>query len=276
MSRRRLRKLQAEHTVRQIEMSGERGRFDALARRHEDGTAPRAVSSFNLFQTPPELAQRVVDMLPELPAGAEILEPSAGLGRLYLPLIERFPSAYVTLVEQSPDCAAELYRLTDGHAVTLRQADFLTLNLPPKFDAVVMNPPFKMGRDIKHINRARDLLKPGGRLVSICASGPRQRAKLKPDAIAWHDLEAGAFKSSGTNVNAAIVVFGGVPANRAAAAGSSRISECTPTLVPYDALDVLARWPRARPDTRAPRSLCLISCVDVFRPCASICAWKRG
>jgi SAM-dependent methyltransferase len=208
MSRHRLRKLQAEHTVRQIEMSGERGRFDALARRHEDGTAPRAVSSFNLFQTPPELAQRVVDMLPDLPAGAKILEPSAGLGRLYTPLVVRFPSAHVTLVEQSPDCMSELYLLTAYLPATLRQADFLTLDLGPVFDAIVMNPPFKMGRDIKHIRHALQFLKPGGRLVSICANGPRQRAKLKPDAIEWHDLEPGAFKSSGTNVNASIVVLG--------------------------------------------------------------------
>ena len=209
MSRRRLRKLQGEHTVRQIEMSHERGRFDALAQRHEDGTAPRAVSSFNLFQTPPELAQRVVDMLPDLPAGARILEPSAGLGRLYTPLRARFPHAHVILVEQSPDCCAELYRMTDGDATTLLQGNFLTVDLPPTYDAVVMNPPFKMGRDIKHIRRALDLLKPGGRLVSICANGPKQRAKLKPDASEWHDLEPGAFKSSGTSVNAAIVVFRG-------------------------------------------------------------------
>ena len=188
-------------------MAEERGRFAALAGRHEDGTAPRAASSFNLFQTPPELAQRVVDMLPELPDGARILEPSAGLGRLYLPLVERFPAALVTLVEQSSDCASELYRITEGRDVTLKQDDFLTLDFGPVFDAVVMNPPFKMWRDIKHINHARGFLCPGGRLVAICANGPRQQAKLKPEASEWHDLEPGAFKSSGTNVNAAIVVF---------------------------------------------------------------------
>ena len=207
MSRDRLHRMQGEHTVREIEMSHERGRFTALAQRHEDGTAPRAVSSFNLFQTPPELACRVVDMLPELPDSARILEPSAGLGRLYLPLVARFPLARVTLVEQSPDCASELYRMIAGENATLRQADFLTVDLAPIFDAVVMNPPFKMGTDIKHIRRALDLLKTGGRLVSICANGPKQNAKLKPEASEWYDLEPGAFKSEGTNVRAAIVVF---------------------------------------------------------------------
>jgi hypothetical protein len=70
-----------------------------------------------------------------------------------------------------------------------------------------MNPPFKMGRDIKHILHARTLLAPSGRLVAICANGPRQRAKLMPIADEWHDLPEGTFKGEGTKVNAAICVF---------------------------------------------------------------------
>jgi 16S rRNA G1207 methylase RsmC len=46
-----------------------------------------------------------------------------------------------------------------------------------------MNPPFANGDDIKHITHA---LKPGGRLVAICANGPRQNDKLRSvvDAMA--------------------------------------------------------------------------------------------
>ena len=67
--------------------------------------------------------------------------------------------------------------------------------------------PFENADDIKHIRHALGFLNPGGRLVAICANGPRQRADLMPDAAEWIDLEPGAFAESGTNVNAAICVF---------------------------------------------------------------------
>lgn len=70
-----------------------------------------------------------------------------------------------------------------------------------------MNPPFKNGEDIKHIQHARHLLKPGGRLVAVCANGPRQQEQLQPEAEAWIDLPPGTFAEQGTNVNTAIVIF---------------------------------------------------------------------
>jgi hypothetical protein len=70
-----------------------------------------------------------------------------------------------------------------------------------------MNPTFANGQDIRHIEHARGKLKPGGRLVAICANGPRQRERLQPLATDWIDLPAGSFSEQGTNVNAAIVVI---------------------------------------------------------------------
>jgi hypothetical protein len=49
------------------------------------------------------------------------------------------------------------------------------------------------------------MLRPGGKLVAICANGPRQQAALQPEADAWIELDAGTF--AGTNVRAAIVVM---------------------------------------------------------------------
>ena len=86
--------------------------------------------------------------------------------------------------------------------------DFLAMNGElGTFDRVVMNPPFDHGADIRHIEHARGKLNPGGRLVAICANGPRQRAALQPIATAWIDLPAGSFADQGTGVNAAIVVI---------------------------------------------------------------------
>lgn len=192
-------------------MEVERGRFDRL----RDGGPPRVVSAFNLFQTPPELARRLAGLLlpapcSSLPASARILEPSAGLGRLY-EAVRRRSTAPVVLVELAAECAAELYRETaTDPAATLIQADFLACDadrLGGLFSHILMNPPFKMGRDIKHIEHARRLLAPGGRLVALCAAGPRQRRRLQPAAAGWIDLPPGSFKSEGTNVAAAMCVF---------------------------------------------------------------------
>jgi hypothetical protein len=62
-----------------------------------------------------------------------------------------------------------------------QQADFLECNGDlGTFDRIVMNPPFANADGIKHIMHAMKMMKPGGRLVAICANGPRQHDKLKP------------------------------------------------------------------------------------------------
>lgn len=186
------------------EMAESRPRFQRLAR---EDSAPRAVSSFNLFQSPLELADRVAGMFKTF---GRTLEPSAGLGRLYRAIRKLSPTCEIVLVENAPQIAGELYRLTEhDSAAKLVQADFLecTRQRLGTFDSILMNPPFKMWRDIKHITHAATLLNAGGRLVSLCAAGPRQREKLMPIVTQWIDLPPGSFKESYTNVSAAIVVI---------------------------------------------------------------------
>lgn len=186
-------------------MADERPRFMRLAKKE---SAPRAVSAFNLFQTPEPLAARLAGMA----IGGRTLEPSAGLGRLYRAVRSIRPDCHITLVEMAPQCCGELYRALESDSnAALVQGDFLDCT-PERlglFDSVVMNPPFKQWRDIKHILHAKQFLRPGGRLVGICADGPRQREKLKPTASQWIELPPGSFKEAATNVSAAIVVFDG-------------------------------------------------------------------
>jgi protein-L-isoaspartate O-methyltransferase len=113
-------------------------------------------------------------------------------------------------VEINPTLVAGLKEMADRRELAdCRCGDFLEMNGElGTFDRIVMNPPFADAADIRHILHARAKLKPGGRLVAICANGPRQRAALGPIADAWIDLPAGSFKESGTGVNAAIVVMG--------------------------------------------------------------------
>jgi 16S rRNA G1207 methylase RsmC len=163
------------------------------------------VTAFNLFQTPEALANRAAAMLGNVD-GLSILEPSAGLGRLYRAVRRASQSAQITLVEQSPDCCRELYRETDGDSFArLVQGDFLTAEIGDRFDRVLMNPPFKQGRDVRHTLHAFSLLKPGGLLVGMCYNGTRQNEKLKPLATSWEVLEPDTFKESGTR--ASVVLF---------------------------------------------------------------------
>lgn len=188
------------------DMARQAERFTALAGRE----ATRAVSAFNLFQTP----ETIADMMARTAApkdGERWLEPSAGLGRLYRAIRFR-SSAHVTLVEQAPQCAAELYRETQGDSnATLLERDFLqcTAEQLGLFDGILMNPPFKNATDKKHIRAAMSLLKPGGRIVALCYAGPRQIAEYKNrNGWTWTQLDPGSFRSEGTGASVAMITRG--------------------------------------------------------------------
>ena len=200
----RLHSLRMENDAAGFAMREAAPRFARMAGRHENGTAPRAVTAFQLFQTPAELARRMAATLDPKP-GARILEPSAGLGRL-LDALQPFNPSEVVAVELAADCAGELFR-QEREGVTIKQRDFLTIE-PEEigtFDAVLMNPPFHMRSDIKHIEHARRFLRPSGRLVALCLAGYKRAETFQSLADTWEVLPAGTFKDAGTNV--ATVLF---------------------------------------------------------------------
>ena len=63
------------------------------------------------------------------------------------------------------------------------------------------------GGDIRHIRHAFGMLAKGGRLVAVCADGPKQHEAFRDAGEYWEELPAGSFKASGTNVNTAVVVL---------------------------------------------------------------------
>jgi phospholipid N-methyltransferase len=176
-------------------MEHERNRFEELA-----GRASIVVAAHQLFPTPPARVAK----LAEIDRNCSLLEPSAGTGRL----LESCRAAYsICAVEINRELSDSLQRRYPFVRVHCR--DFLECNDLGTFDRIVMNPPFTRGSDIKHIEHARKFLSPGGRLVSLCAAGPRQREKLQRGGYQWIDLPAGSFKSEGTDVASAIVIFEG-------------------------------------------------------------------
>ncbi|WP_024516992.1 DUF3560 domain-containing protein [Bradyrhizobium sp. Tv2a-2] len=181
--------------------------FEAMADTLRNGGV-QVVTAPQLFPTPASLAEEVAE-LADLQDGHRLLEPSAGTGML-LDVARRSVDGCLSAVavEINPQLAQGLAQRFPG--VTVVNADFLDMagcTQDAKFDRIVMNPPFENGADIRHIEHARTLLRPGGRIVAICANGPRQRAKLQPIAVEWRDLPAGTFKESGTMVNTALVVI---------------------------------------------------------------------
>jgi hypothetical protein len=193
-------RLQNENDEARAEMLLHDGRFQKIR-----GEKPRAISSFNLFQTPVHIAELMAAMLPDHPA-PRVLEPSAGLGRLFDAAYNRYGSAArYHLVEQSPECMAELYNR--NLPVQLHQCDFLNLRVSGDFHAIIMNPPFKQGTDIKHIIHAREMLAPGGVLVALCYNGVRQNEQLRPIADSWEILPDNSFRESGTGASVAILTM---------------------------------------------------------------------
>lgn len=170
-------------------------------------SAPRVVSAYQLFQTPGDIAAQMVAMLPD-DTGA-ILEPSAGLGRIYRAIRKRFPSRRVTMVDVAPQCVDELRReiSADGESEVFCR-DFLELT-PDQlgtFSAIVMNPPFHNRSDIKHIRHAIRFLSPGGVLVSVCMGGDIRAREL--GAIgSLSPLPARSFRAEGTNVDTSLFVY---------------------------------------------------------------------
>lgn len=198
----RLHALRMENDAARYAQEEMRGRFTRLESRHEEGTAPRAVTAFNLFQTPPELAARMAALLP-LERYDRVLEPSAGLGRL-LDALKPAQPLRITAVEVAPQLAGELYRQERG--IGLKQRDFLTITPAElgEFDAVIMNPPFHMRADVRHIQHALSFLRPGGVLVALAMDTPH-REVLRPLANHWEKIPAGAFKSEGTKIAAVLM-----------------------------------------------------------------------
>lgn len=156
------------------------------------------------FFTPAALADRII-AIAEINRGHLVLEPSVGKGALAYPAQSAGADVHAYELDIS------LWR---GIEVECSCGDFLQFDQRADYDRVVMNPPFARQADIRHVKHAIGFLKPRGRLVSIMSSGTRFRENALTvsfrEAVAelggrFEDLPEGAFKESGTMVNACIL-----------------------------------------------------------------------
>ena len=167
----------------------------------------QTVSAPQLFPTPPAIVAQMVEKA-DLQPGQRRLEPEAGTGHLIEAMAD-VPGEIVA-VEINAALVTQLRRRWDDGSVDIRLGDFLTCNGElGTFDRILMNPPFGSADDVKHILHARHFLKPGGKLIALCANGPRQQEQLKPIAETWEILPAGSFQEAGTNVRVALLTIQG-------------------------------------------------------------------
>lgn len=185
---------------------------DALA----SGVAVDKARTAEQFFTPANIAERIVEMA-TLTSGLRVLEPSAGAGALIEAVAATTPSAVIDAVEKDERLAEQL-RVKWGRRATVICADFLALEWEtPRYDRVVMNPPFSRGQDIAHVTRAFSLLLPGGRLVAVMSPHwvfANDRAandfrvalsRMGDDMYDWEYLPDGSFKMSGTAVSTGLL-----------------------------------------------------------------------
>lgn len=170
------------------------------------GMMPDSKKKYGFFPTPPELARYVVERAGIQP-GMKILEPSAGIGNLAEEIIQHTNRLHcVELLEEN----AKILR---GKGFKTAQGDFLSINLKATYDRVIMNPPFERQADIDHVTHAWEVLKPGGRLISIMSVGVTFRENSKSRGFRGFVEEHGsiealpeaAFKQSGTMVRTCLV-----------------------------------------------------------------------
>jgi protein-L-isoaspartate O-methyltransferase len=165
---------------------------------------------FGYFPAPAPVVARLLE-LSQIKPGMLVLEPSAGQGAI---ANEVARITTVDCIELLPANAAKI--ITGGNIRSLLNGDFLAQIPQPRYDRIVMNPPFAKQADIHHVAHAMQFLKPGGLLVAVMSAGVAFRdnslttifrAMLKRHGGDIEPLEEGAFKQSGTMVRTVIVTI---------------------------------------------------------------------
>lgn len=183
---------------------------DCPEERPERAASTAVATDLQFYRTPDSVADTLVRAL-DPKAGALILEPSCGDGAL-LDALQRFArkerrDLRATGIEYDKDRAA--VARAKGYAVQV--ANFLQVQPDPRFDYVLMNPPFFGKHYQKHVEHARKFLKPGGRLVAILpVTAVTDHGYIEADRWLrdrWSDLPVGSFSESGTNINTGIATF---------------------------------------------------------------------
>lgn len=154
------------------------------------------VKAHQYYPTPEVIARAAIE-LADIGPDDTVLEPSAGQGGIADWFLHQ---GHAVCVEVSK-LHCEILR-AKGFVVV--QADFIEwATNAPKFDRIVMNPPFSEGRALAHLQAAAKLLKPAGRIVAVLPASFKGRDALPGFTVTWSDVYEGEF--AGTSVSTVIL-----------------------------------------------------------------------
>ncbi len=168
--------------------------------------ASTAVSKdLQYYPTPQKLVDSIIDDIYQI-EGKDVLEPSCGCGRF----LDALRAKKAKAVGIEVDAGRVAVCKAKGHSVL--HGNFLETVPTPKFDVVVMNPPFYGRHYVKHVRHAIKFLKPGGVLKAILpATAAYDHGEL--DDLkgryndGFRDLPVGSFSESGTNICTVVLTF---------------------------------------------------------------------
>jgi hypothetical protein len=175
----------------------------------QSGEKVNLKKDFQLFESPEAVADQIIK-LADIPMYSVVLEPNGGNGAI----IRRIhPSCGVFTYEINPLCHGRLELIDNA---VLLGTDFLQADESTRYHYIVANPPFSKNQDIDHIYKMYSVLADGGRMVSVASKHWQIGGNRKETAFReWldqvgaeiHEVEAGAFKESGTNIPTVIIVI---------------------------------------------------------------------
>lgn len=173
------------------------------------GSKVNIKQQFQQFYTPDLLGVMAVKRFKKLNKNSEWFEPSAGSGKLADKL--NAVSAHGHCVELDESNVQTL--LAKGYSVS--HCDFMKYEDAKQYDAILANPPFTKNQDIDHIKKMYEQhLKDGGELVSFASAswlsgGTKKQVEFRSflESVNAHitEIEAGAFKESGTNIKTCLI-----------------------------------------------------------------------
>jgi hypothetical protein len=127
--------------------------------------------------------------------GLNYCEPSAGVGDL----AQYLPKESTTCIELAQVRA----KVLEAKGYKAIQADFLewaALNKTVRFDGILMNPPFSLGRANAHLQAAASLLPSDGRLVAILPASMAHTHPLECFEHVWSQVYTDQFEGTAVRV----------------------------------------------------------------------------
>lgn len=183
-------------------------------------TSTEVSKDLQFYPSPPHVVEQVLKDL-HLKEGARVLEPSAGQGAIALEAARR-------------GARVDAYEYVDSHCdvlrgcarrenlnITVRRANFLSIEPVEAYDFVCMNPPFYGTHYMDHVRHAFKFLAPGGSLRAVLPASAAVNETRKHEAFrkwakplndwGWagpfKDLPAESFADSGTRINTSLLLI---------------------------------------------------------------------